>query len=345
MQVDNRAWYKKHQPKIMDDLIFPNILNEEEMSPEEIKKKFVSMVQNKNVPGNILNYGPGGFGKSSLADILKAALLLEPKDYHMVGKGVNDIEELKAWLVPGKGKSHQRVVLIEEADKLSKEAQTMLKVDLMEKYQHNTTFIANTNRVEGLDKALKTRFNFRLNFKEIQPETAFAYLLGILDKEEVKYDKEKVWEFTYKNIAKGLRDLVNNLEINISEVNGVKTLGGIGEFKSTNNNEEYILELITYLIQSVELLTPEKINLLLSNVMNDPTLGQYYKNILDVTKNDMTLDYDFIFDRIKEGPFHLDVKNIVHENYQDIDLKKFPNLHLMSTINKCFLEIGKRKGL
>ena len=344
-QPDNRAWYKKYQPRVIDELIFPNILNGQKMDPEEIKGKFKEMVTNGFVPGNILTFGPGGFGKSSLTDILKAAFLQEQKDFHPLGKGVNAVEELAKWLVPGKGRSSQRIVLIEEADKLSPQAQVMLKDGLMEKYQHNTTFIANTNRVEGIDKALRTRFNFQLNFKEIQPETAFAYLLSVLDREGVQYDRDKVWEFTFNNINKGLRDLVNNLEINVSTIDSVKTLGGISEFQSSNNNEEYVLELIDYIIKTVETLDTTKITNLLQDVTQEASISQYYKAILDSTKNDPNLDYDFLFTKMLEAGFNLDVKNIIMENYQDIDLKKFPNLHLMTTINKCFLEIGKRKGL
>jgi DNA polymerase III delta prime subunit len=343
--VDNRAWYRKYQPKTMEELIFPNILNGQEMAPEEIKAKFIKMANDGFVPGNILSYGPGGFGKSSLTDILKASLLKEAKDFFPLGKGVNAVEELTRWLVPGKGKSSQRIVLIEEADKLSPQAQVMLKDGLMEKYQHNTTFIANTNRVEGIDKALRTRFNFQLNFKEIQPETAFGYLISVLDKEGVQYDRDKVWEFTYNNISKGLRDLINNLEINVTEVDGVKKLGGISDFKSSSNNEEYIIELIEYVIGMVESYDLQKINSILASIDNDKTIAPYYRGALDVTKNDPNLDYDFIFNKLLESNFNLDIKNIIMEQYQDIDLKKFPNLHFVTTINKCFLEIAKRKGL
>ena len=206
-------------------------------------------------------------------------------------------------------------------------------------------FIANTNRVEGIDKALRTRFNFQLNFKEIQPETAFAYLLSVLDREGVQYDRDKVWEFTFNNINKGLRDLVNNLEINVSTIDGVKTLGGISEFQSSNNNEEYVLELINFIIKTTENLDNTKITAMLREVTAETSISQYYKAIIDSTKNDPNLDYDFIFNKMLEAEFSLDVKNIIMENYQDIDLKKFPNLHLMSTINKCFLTIGLRKGL
>lgn len=345
VQTDNRAWYKKYQPRVMDELIFPNILNGQKMDPEEIKAKFKDMEINGFVPGNILTFGPGGFGKSSLTDILKAAFLKEQKDFFPLGKGVQAIEDLTKWLVPGKGKSSQRIVLIEEADKLSPQAQVMLKDGLMEKYQHNTTFIANTNRVEGIDKALRTRFNFQLNFKEIQPETAFTYLISVLDREGVQYDRDKVWEFTYHNIGKGLRDLVNNLEINVSTVNSVKTLGGITEFQSSNNNEEYVLELIEFIIGTTENLDTTKINAMLREVTAETSISQYYKAIVDSTKNDPNLDYDFIFNKMIESNFSLDVKNIIMEGYQDIDLKKFPNLHLMATINKCFLTIGLRKGL
>jgi len=337
---DNRAWFMKYKPTKIDELVFPNTLNGSPVKPEDIKEMFANAVNNQFIPGNVLSYGPGGFGKSSLADVLVKSIIKEPKDFYRLGKGVDAIEDLKAWLVSKPGRSTQKIVLIEEADKLSPQAQNMLKDGLMEKYQSYVSFIANTNHPHKLDPALRTRFNMQLNFKEIQPEQAFFYILDVLDKEEISYNRDYVWEFVNKHIQKGLRVLLNNIEINVKD----KVLGNIGEIESSSNHEDYIIDLLKYLIGYAEAQPKENLEKLLENVDNDPQFAQYYKAVLDTTKSDLNLDYDYIFNMLLEENFRIDIKNVIIENYQDIDNKKFPNLHLVSTIGKLLINIYQRKG-
>jgi len=338
--MDNRAWFMKHKPVTIDELVFPNVLNGEEKKPEEIKKIFQDIVSNQFINGNILNFGPGGFGKSSLADVLVKSIIKEPRDFHRLGKGVDAIENLKAWLVAKPVKSKQKIVLIEEADKLSPQAQNMLKDGLMEKYQSYVSFIANTNHPHKLDGALRTRFNFQLNFKEIQAEQAFFYIKNILNKENIQYNEESLWQFVYKNISKGLRVLINNIEINIE--NGI--LKDITDVQSSTNHEDYITDVLKYLINYLETLSTEQVLNIIKNTDADANFGQYYTNILDITKKDLNIDYDYIFTQLLDEQFDINIKNIIMENYQDIDNKKFPNLHLMSTIGKVMIDIYKRKG-
>jgi len=340
MQIDNRAWFMKHKPTTIDELVFPNILNGNKVKPEDIKNIFQEIVAKQFLGGNLLNYGPGGFGKSSTADVIIKSIIKEPKDFHRLGKGVDAIDTLKAWLVSKPGRSNQKIVLIEEADKLSPQAQNMLKDGLMEKYQGYVSFIANTNHPHKLDPALRTRFNYQLNFKEIQPEETFFYITKILDKETITYDRDQLWEFICKHISKGLRVLLNNIEINIKD----NILTTISELQSSSNNEDYILDLLKYLIQYADTQTVENLSKILTNVDNDPNFAQYYKAILDTTKTDLNLDYDYIFNALLEENFSIDIKNILIENYQDIDNKKFPNLHLVSTIGKLLLNTHNRKG-
>lgn len=340
MAIDNRAWFMKYKPTKIEELVFPNTLNGSPVKPEDIKKIFIDAVNNQFIPGNVLSYGPGGFGKSSLADVLVKSIIKEPKDFYRLGKGVDAIEDLKAWLVSKPGRSNQKIVLIEEADKLSPQAQNMLKDGLLEKFQAYVSFIANTNHPHKIDAALRTRFNMQLNFKEIQAEQAFFYVLSILDKEQIKYNRDYVWEFISKNIQKGLRVILNNIEINVKD----KVLGSIGELESSSNNEDYILDLLKYLIQYAEAQPKESLAKLLVNVDNDPQFAQYYKAILDTTKSDLNLDYDYIFNMLLDENFSIDIKNVLIENYQDIDNKKFPNLHLVSTMGKLLLNIHQRKG-
>ena len=339
------AWYMKYKPRTIEDIIFPNILNEQPTDPEDIKNMFLSMINpggsEGGISGNVLAYGPGGFGKSSLLDVVIKELVSHPKDVFMLGKSVNDVNELKSWLQHTKQpNSKQRVVKIEEADKLSKEAQVMLKDGLMEKYQGKITFLAATNHPEKLDKALKTRFNFRLNFKEISPEGALTYVEKILINEGITYDRNKLYEFIQKNIKIGLRDLLNAIQVSVKDNN----LDNISLIETSNNNEDYIIQVVDYLIKLFETYDIPKMESVLAYTGNDNTFHQYYTAILNMTKNDPFLEWDYIYKELLEKEFQLDVISTISDEYQEIEKKIFPHQHFISTFIKALYAIYRRKS-
>ena len=71
-----QAWFEKHRPRTIDDLVFPTVLNGEGKDPEYIKEIFKKFYNQEFVQGNVLSYGPGGFGKTSLKLIVDNWTLL-----------------------------------------------------------------------------------------------------------------------------------------------------------------------------------------------------------------------------------------------------------------------------
>jgi len=336
-----QAWYMKYKPKNLDEIIFPTILNEAKKDPEEIKDLFKEMLKNGGIQGNVLGYGPGGFGKSSLIDVIIKELVKSPKDIYTLGKGVDSIKDLMSWLQHAKQPaSKQKVVKIEEMDKLSKEAQVMLKDGLMEKYQGKVTFLAATNHPEKIDSALKTRFNFRLNFKEINPDGAFSYIEKILIQEGIEYDRQKLYEFITQNISKGLRDLVNAIQSSVKN----RKIDSISMIESSNNNEDYIIQVVEYLIKYFEKLNIEQMEHILEYAKNDEHFGQYYTAILNMTKTDPFLEWDYIYKELLDKDFTLDIISTISDEYQDIDKKIFLHQHFISTFIKVLYGIYQRKG-
>lgn len=197
------SWSAKYRPEKFEDIVFPN---------DKLQKKSEDFYNNDFIQGNILSYGHPGTGKTTLTRILKSKVCLgNTHDLFTLGRKVDSADGLKKWLgYATYGK--QRVVLIEEMDKLNDISVTVLKDGLMEDYQHNTTFLATTNNVEKIDEALLTRFNTKINFDILPQDAVLNRLSFILNEEKVIFQEEELKEYVEKHIAKGLRELINDIE-------------------------------------------------------------------------------------------------------------------------------------
>jgi len=337
----NKAWYMKYKPEMIDQIIFPNILNEKPMDPKEIKDTFLQMLNNGGIQGNVLGYGPGGFGKSSLIDVIIKQLVKSAKDIFILGKSVNDVKDLQSWLQYSKQPgSIQRVVKIEEMDKLSRDAQVMLKDGLMEKYQGKVTFLAATNHPEKIDKALKTRFNFRLNFKEIPIDDSFLFIENILKLENIEYNRDLLYKFVTDNIQIGMRDLLNAIQVSVRD----NKLVSIDQIETSNNNEDYIIQVIEYLYKLFHSFDLAKMEAVLQNTSNDNNFHQYYTAVIKITKDDPFIEWDYIYKELMEKDLPLNVISIINDEYQDLDKKIFPTQHFLSTFIKGLYSIYRVSG-
>ena len=212
------SWFEKYRPKIIDELIFPNVLNGEKKGSEYIRNIFTKFYNQEFIQGNVLSYGEAGKGKTSLNKILQGKVIKHPNDIFILGRKVEDIDKLKKWLQQSKVKSNQKLIIIEEIDRLSNQAQTVLKDGLLEKYQNNTSFLATTNNPDKLDKALVTRFNYRIYFDDFDVNEVLTRLKFILNKEEIQFDEDLLKQFIQTYIKRGLRELISNLEIGSTSI-------------------------------------------------------------------------------------------------------------------------------
>ena len=343
MNQTYKAWFEKYRPRTIDELIFPKTLNGEEKNPNYIKQIFKKFYDDEFVRGNVLSYGPGGFGKTSLNKILQSKIVKHPNDIFILDRKVDSVDKLKVWLQQKPAQSKQKVVIIEEMDRLSDQAQVVLKDGPLEKYQDRVTFLATTNNPQKLDPALVTRFNYRLHFKDLDEKQAIQRAIYILTEEKIKFNKDDVVNFVKTYLKRGLRELISNLEVN--SVTG-EFVFDINKALNLTGNEDYIIQTVVWLLATLNTYPKDKVNTIVSNVNNDQTFAQYYNYVTQLIKTDLLLNYDYIYKNLIENEYlDFGLKSIIIDDYQKIDIVKMKNFHFLGTLSKCMMDIAKRKNL
>ena len=337
-----QAWFEKHRPRTIDDLVFPTVLNGEGKDPEYIKEIFKKFYNQEFVQGNVLSYGPGGFGKTSLNKILMGKIIKHPNDIFILGRKVEDVDKLQSWLQSKAISSNQKIVIIEEMDRLSSQAQLVLKDGPLEKFQDKVTFLCTTNNPEKLDRALLTRFNYRLHFQELDFNQTFQRIKNILIKENIEHNDEILKSFVSIYIKRGLRELISNLEVN--SITG-KFIFDQQKALNLTGNEDSIIQIIKYLINYLSGLTKERINEIYKNAKSDEHFFQYYEYIKNIIKEDLLLNFDYIYKELMESEIDFGSKSIIIDQYQIIDNVKMKNYHFLNTLSLIIEKIYKSKNL
>ena len=123
----NLSWAEKYRPKNFNDLIYPN---------NKWKNIIEDWIKNKKIGGNIALFGPGGLGKSTLAKIIINNIIKSPNDLKVIkSRSVQEIDSINEFIKTQPISSPIKIIMIEEADRLSSQAQTELKEKYTEQYQ------------------------------------------------------------------------------------------------------------------------------------------------------------------------------------------------------------------
>ncbi len=333
MTNNYKAWFEKYRPRELKDLVLPN---------EEIGQTLNLFYDQEFIRGNLLSYGPAGLGKTSLTEVLIHKIIKDRNDVFILGRKVDDIDNLRRWLQQNPVHSNQKIVKIEEMDRLSTQAQIVLKDGLMEKYQHNTTFIATTNNPEKIDPAVLTRFNTKINFKDLPTNGLNLKLAFILKEEGIHFDADVLQNYIDRYKQRGLRDLINNAEL--ASVSGTFKPETIGSFTGSSESETLVIQYIIYLVKYLESKTSDEIQKVIKDVKSDPQFFTYYEYMLQVFKSDLSINFDTIYKELSESDLDLTAKNIVNDFWQDLELKRFKSTHTVSLINSLIVNIKEQKG-
>ena len=223
-------WVLKYFPKTIDDMVLS----------EELNKLFNNIVNTQSL-SNYSFFGQPGCGKTTLSKLLVSSLdceyLFQPCSINgsidMVKTVIKDFCDI----IP-KGK--YKVVILDEADQLSKEAQMALRNIIVESMD-NCRFILTANYQDKVIDALKSRctpIKIEFSTKDI-----LKHCCKILKNENVKFDKETLVHFYDKIIVPRFPDIRSIVEhLQMMSVSGELVILKNKESASRSDVASFIIE-------------------------------------------------------------------------------------------------------
>ena len=328
----NKFWYEKYRPELVEEIVFPN---------EVIKETIHDYVDNRFIKGHCMFFGQGGVGKTTTNIVLMNAVLESVKDRFVLERKVQDIEDLKGWLRASPiGK--QKIVIAEEFDRLSDAAQTEIKNGLMEKYD-NVVFLASTNKLHKIDAALLSRFTLVAKFDVAPVEELAKKCATILSNERISYKMSDVIKFAENNKLKGLRTIINNLQL--SCYNNIFDADRTSFFIGNSGAEFDILQNIKWYINAIVNLDKNSLFQLSYNLNVIPDIAKVRQNITFILQSNYSLNLEYVYTELLNEQIYLPIKNLITDYYQDSEIKKLPTMHFEAMLNDIIMEVLKSKDI
>lgn len=198
-------WTEKYRPKDVDGYVFTDV---------SVKEQVQEWIKDGHIP-HLLLHGPAGTGKTTLAKILVNQLGIDSYDFLQVNasrdNGVDFLKTKIEGFVSTLPFGHLKVVLLDEADYLSPNAQGLLR-GLMETYAAQARFILTCNLVHKVITPLKSRCT-ELHINKTDQVDFFTRAATVLATEEVNYEPEVLASYvaaTYPDLRKCLNLLQSN---------------------------------------------------------------------------------------------------------------------------------------
>jgi DNA polymerase III delta prime subunit len=202
---EHMLWVEKYRPQTIEECI----LN------DGLKKTFSEFVSRKEIP-NLLLCGTAGVGKTTVARALCNEIgcdyiIINGSDENGVDAVRNKIKNYASSMSLTGGR---KVVILDEADYLTPNAQAILRAGI-EEFANNCSFIFTCNFKNRIIDPLHSRctvIDFKANGSKAKMATQFFHrVCKILEQEEITYDKEVVAAVITKHFPDNRR-ILNELQ-------------------------------------------------------------------------------------------------------------------------------------
>ena len=205
MLIEHTLWVEKYRPHKIADCILPDAM----------KATFQEYVNRKEVP-NLLLSGTAGIGKTTVAKAMCDEIGI---DYLVINgsdnRGISTIQvDVKGYATSMSFSGGKKVVIIDEADNLTADAQKALR-GIIEEVSINCSFIFTCNFKNRIMDAIHSRcsvIDFKANGSKAKMASQFFKRVEhILETEGVTYDKEVVAAVITKHFPDNRR-ILNELQ-------------------------------------------------------------------------------------------------------------------------------------
>jgi len=219
--VDNSnfIWAEKYRPRCIEDMIMP----------EQMRTKFQGYMKDGRFPHILLSSVNPGLGKTSLV-----TAIIEELDADVLwinGSGDAGIDtfrsKVKDFVTSVSIDDSPKIVVVDEADGISREGQKNLRA-LIESFSKHSTFIFTCNYKEQLIEPLRNRFIhfdfdsiYNQNKKDIGMQI-HKRLQFILDNEEINYNQKDlgpIIQNMYPSVRKMVLTLQQSVQDKVLEIN------------------------------------------------------------------------------------------------------------------------------
>lgn len=243
-------WTEKYRPKKIEDLVFIN---------KEFGEKLKEWKEKKDFGGHILLYGPAGVGKSSCVNVILNEL--DIKDYIIINgsdkTGVDDTRKVIEYASVPSVTDDYKVVVFEEFERLSQQAQDSLKY-VLEKFSGWCRFIFTTNNVNKVTQPIISRCQV-FAFNHLDTESFINKILFILNNEKIEFNNDDVVNYinsTYPDLRRCInllnQSIVGNKLLPYSKDNDTQSLDKYQIMFDYMHNKGSLLDLQKYLASSFQ---------------------------------------------------------------------------------------------